>query len=162
MMIKKHRILSTIPAIIIMIVIFCFSNQKAAESSKLSGGIIETIFSINERLFSLELPKAERIYWLELLETIVRKAAHMTEYGLLAIAVSYSFYVYDKRGFNLILWSEIVAVLYAVTDEFHQLFISGRSAQVTDILIDGIGAFIGCLVFYFSCKKLRKYYNDKG
>jgi len=81
---------------------------------------------------------------------------------VLAIAVSYSLYIYDKRGFNLILWSEVVAVLYAVTDEFHQLFISGRSAQVTDVLIDGIGAFIGCLVFYFSYKKLRKYYNNKG
>ena len=162
MMIKKHRVLSTIPAIIIMIIIFYFSHQKAAESSKLSGGIVETIFSINERLFTIELPKAERIYWLELLETIIRKAAHMTEYGVLAIAISYSFYVYDKRGFNLILWSEAAAILYAVTDEFHQLFISGRSAQVTDVLIDGVGALIGCLVFYLSYKKLKKYYKVKG
>lgn len=160
---RKHRILSTIPALIIMIVIFCFSHQEAAESSKLSGGIIENIFSLNERLFALELPTAERIYWLELLETILRKATHMAEYGLLAIAVSYSFYVYDKRGFPLIIWSEVVAVLYAATDEFHQLFIPGRSGQVTDILIDGIGALIGCLLFIIFKKNqnLKNKYNDE-
>jgi VanZ family protein len=152
-MTKKHRILSTVPAIIIMIVIFYFSHQEAAESSKLSGGIIYNIFSFVERLFSLELPVEERIYWLEILETILRKAAHMAEYGLLAAAVSFSFYVYEKRNSSLILWSEAVTVLYAATDEFHQLFVLGRSGQVSDILIDGIGALIGCILFYYGCKK---------
>lgn len=152
-MTKKHRILSTLPAIIIMIVIFYFSHQEAAESSKLSGGIIYNIFSFVERLFSLELPVEERIYWLEILETILRKAAHMAEYGLLATAVSFSFYVYEKRNSSLILWSEAVTVLYAATDEFHQLFVLGRSGQVSDILIDGIGALIGCILFYYGCKK---------
>lgn len=154
---KKHRILSTIPAIIIMIVIFCFSNQKAVESSKLSGGIVESIYSLNESIFTLELPIEERIHRLDLLETIIRKAAHMTEYGILAIALSYSFYIYDKRGISLILWSEAIAVLYAATDEFHQLFIPGRSGQVTDVLIDGLGALIGCILFYFASKKIRKW-----
>ncbi len=153
---KKYRILSAIPALIIMCIIFYFSHQEAAESSKLSGGIIENIFSLNEKIFSLELPIEERIHWLELLETLIRKAAHMTEYGVLAIALSYWFYVYDKRGISLILWSEVIAVLYAATDEFHQLFIPGRSGQVTDVLIDGTGAFLGCLLFYIISKKFRK------
>jgi len=153
---KKYRILSTIPALIIMCAFFYFSHQEAAESSKLSGGIVENIFSLNERIFTLELPIEERIHWIELLETIIRKAAHMTEYGILAIALSYGFYVYDKRGISLIVWSEASAVLYAATDEFHQLFIPGRSGQVTDVFIDGLGAFLGCLLFYMISKRFRK------
>jgi len=139
-----------------MCAIFYFSHQEAAESSKLSGGIVENIFSLNERIFTLELPIEERIHWIELLETIIRKAAHMTEYGILAIALSYGFYVYDKRGISLIVWSEASAVLYAATDEFHQLFIPGRSGQVTDVFIDGLGAFLGCLLFYMISKRFRK------
>lgn len=153
---KKYRILSIIPALIIMCVIFYYSHQEAAESSKLSGGIIENIFSLIERIFTLELPIEERIHWLELLETIIRKAAHMTEYSILAIALSYGFYVYDKRGISLIVWAEVAAILYAATDEFHQLFIPGRSGQVTDVLIDGLGAFLGCILFYAISKKFRK------
>ncbi|WP_313128227.1 VanZ family protein [Anaerocolumna sp.] len=156
---KKYRIFSTIPPLIIMCVIFYFSHQEAAASSRLSGGIIENIFSLNEKIFSLELPIEERNHWLELLETLIRKAAHMTEYGILAIALSYSFYVYGKRGRSLILWSEVIAVLYAATDEFHQLFVPGRSGQVTDVLIDGSGALIGCILFYFISKKFRKVSN---
>jgi VanZ family protein len=40
-----------------------------------------------------------------------------------------------------------IATLYAATDELHQLFVSERSAQVLDVLIDGAGSLVGTLVF---------------
>jgi len=37
-------------------------------------------------------------------------------------------------------------MLYAITDEFHQYFVPGRSAEIRDVLIDSSGAFIGILL----------------
>ena len=48
--------------------------------------------------------------------------------------------------------SFIICVLYASIDEFHQLFVPGRSGQVTDVLIDLIGVVLGLLlVFLIRC-----------
>ena len=44
------------------------------------------------------------------------------------------------------LFSEIIAFLYACTDEFHQLFTDGRGSHFTDVLIDSCGAFIAILI----------------
>ena len=42
--------------------------------------------------------------------------------------------------------SFIICFLYASSDEFHQLFVPGRSGQVTDIFIDLIGVVLGLLL----------------
>ena len=36
-------------------------------------------------------------------------------------------------------------MFYAITDEFHQYFIPGRSAEIRDVLIDSSGALTGIL-----------------
>ncbi|MGV8147186.1 MAG: VanZ family protein [Alkaliphilus sp.] len=41
----------------------------------------------------------------------------------------------------------LVCVLYAISDETHQIFVPGRSAQVSDILIDSVGAAVGILIY---------------
>jgi VanZ family protein len=40
-----------------------------------------------------------------------------------------------------------MAVLYAITDEFHQTFTPGRNASITDVGIDAVGAILGVLVW---------------
>lgn len=153
----KYRFLSLFPALFIMIGIFCFSSQPAVESSQLSGGIVENLFQVIEKLFHLQLSAADRILRLDTFETIIRKAAHMSEYGLLAVAVAYSAHIYGQRRGKLLLWSECICVMYAFTDEFHQLFIPGRSGQITDVIIDGIGAFIGFYIFYIGVRHMSPF-----
>lgn len=46
-------------------------------------------------------------------------------------------------GFKGFLFSLVFCILYAISDEVHQVFVPGRGAQVTDVLIDSFGAFIG-------------------
>ena len=41
-----------------------------------------------------------------------------------------------------------IATAYAVTDEFHQLFVPGRSGQMTDVMIDSGGALVGLLALH--------------
>jgi len=39
------------------------------------------------------------------------------------------------------------SVLYACTDEIHQLFVPGRGAQMSDVLLDSAGAGLGIVLF---------------
>ncbi|MGL4522954.1 MAG: VanZ family protein, partial [Bacilli bacterium] len=48
-----------------------------------------------------------------------------------------------NKAFTAALWS---SVLYAMSDEFHQYFISGRSAEWRDVVIDGSGAVIALTI----------------
>jgi VanZ family protein len=71
---------------------------------------------------------------------IVKKLGHMTGYAILALAYWYGLGFDGKRTWLAVL----LAVLYAVTDEFHQIFIPGRHPSWVDVIIfDGIGASIG-------------------
>lgn len=38
-------------------------------------------------------------------------------------------------------------IVYAVSDEIHQLFVPGRGAQVKDVMIDSTGAFAGIIIY---------------
>ena len=77
-------------------------------------------------------------------DRIIKKGAHMTGYALLA--VSY----WRVLGF----WQEkwrfawCLAVLYALTDEFHQSFVPGRHPSIWDVVIyDNLGALVSLWLF---------------
>ena len=73
-------------------------------------------------------------------EWIVKKGGHVIGYALLAASYWRSFYFKPERRW--LAWC--FAILYAITDEFHQSFVSGRYASVWDVLIfDSLGALIG-------------------
>jgi VanZ family protein len=83
-------------------------------------------------------------------DLVVKKGAHMLGYGLLASALWYA-QGFDKRRW----WVAIImAILYAISDEFHQSFILGRHPSWVDaIVIDGSGATLGLLVSWLVRKK---------
>ena len=69
---------------------------------------------------------------------VVKKGAHVTEYAILGWLIQ------RARGQRRAWWqSWLIAVAYAATDEFHQSFVPGRHARVTDVLIDAAGVAIG-------------------
>jgi VanZ family protein len=87
-----------------------------------------------------------------LLDYIVKKGAHMLGYGLLALAYWYGLRL-DKRRWWLAL---LLAVLYAITDEFHQSFVLGRHPSWVDVLIfDGGGAALTLLAASWIRKRMR-------
>ena len=81
----------------------------------------------------------------------------MTEYAILGL-LSFAFYrgilKKEKRQFLAAL---LTAAVYAATDEFHQYFIPGRSAEVMDVCIDTLGASIGLAILFFTLKVARKH-----
>lgn len=77
-------------------------------------------------------------------DLILRKTAHMTEYAILFCLVYRAFAVVTKVwNWKLAVLSLALTVLYAVTDELHQHYVTGRHGAILDIGIDTIGTFIG-------------------
>ena len=77
---------------------------------------------------------------------LVRKMAHVTEYFLLTLLCVRALRGRSKKTFFLLLVSAIIALLYAVSDEFHQSFVGGRTASLHDVGIDGYGVFLALLL----------------
>ena len=71
---------------------------------------------------------------------------------VLGVLVLNAFGKTGVRGYRHILFSAIVCVLYAATDEIHQLFVPGRGGQIRDVLIDSIGAGTGFIFYFIICK----------
>jgi VanZ family protein len=66
---------------------------------------------------------------------VLRKGAHMTEYAILAVLLA--------RATGSLVWAFAFTVLYAGSDEVHQLFVRGRHGSPVDVAIDAVGALIG-------------------
>lgn len=90
------------------------------------------------------------------LDYIVRKNAHAFMYMVLAILVSSMFFHFNKKGRGIIIYILFICLFYAVTDEFHQSFVPGRTSLVSDILVDFGGALIGLTLFYLGYYKIYK------
>lgn len=138
--------LSFVPALCMMYVIFSFSAQPAAESSQVSMEVGEKLISSANSFLNLDLDPAQIAYYTASLQFYIRKLAHITEYFLLAVSVALPLYVYRLRGFWLLLIAGVFCVGFACLDEYHQLFVSGRSASLRDVGIDSIGIFTGIYV----------------
>jgi len=96
---------------------------------------------------------------INLVHHCVRKTAHAVEYAILGFLIwrvvqsapalaSHR----PARHFRLAL---LLAALYAVTDETHQIFVPGRDAAVRDVLLDTCGAGLGLAVTWCALR-LRK------
>jgi VanZ family protein len=86
---------------------------------------------------------------LAMIQFVVRKCAHLSEYAILALLLFRAVF----RGTNLKLSLSIlcvnvwlVCVLVAAMDEFHQSFVESRGASVWDVMIDAAGAIFGLLI----------------
>ncbi len=116
-----------------MIVIFLLSNQTGSESSGLSDNLICSVFSnCDLNIYSL----------------IIRKLAHFMLYFILGMLTIVNFKITKESIGTAIL----ICVIYAFTDEIHQMFIDNRSGEVRDIIIDSLGAISSILLIY----KLKK------
>lgn len=138
-----------------MTVIFCFSAQPADISTDTSLHVGMTIGKMSVPDFS-KLPKEEQIDYAKKIEFPVRKTAHATEYAILGILLTATLSSFEKRHYGL--WGWLLGTGYAATDEIHQLFVPGRSGQVTDVMLDSAGCLLGCLLLctIYHLSKLRK------
>ncbi len=150
------RITFIVLAVLWMSMIFGFSSRRADLST---GDSHRVGYLIGRVLYSdfEEWPAEAQLSFVEKVDHPIRKLAHASEYAVLAVFLLLIFPRF--KGRYALAW--LIATLYAATDEFHQSFVPGRSAQVRDVLIDSTGAFcamLACYVIYciFSKKNRKK------
>ena len=94
---------------------------------------------------------------------LVRKAGHLTEYAILASLAARALRS-SSLQFVRVHWfkfSLMLAMVYALTDEFHQSFVPSRTASIHDSLIDSVGAFIALsLIWWYQRRKQWRQPND--
>jgi VanZ family protein len=78
---------------------------------------------------------------------VIRKCGHFTEYFILSLLILRGFQAGDREfGLRLALLSILMVAGYAALDEFHQSFVPGRVAAVSDVLLDTSGGAAGILI----------------
>ena len=150
---------STILTLAIMAAIFSFSAQSGGESGSLSDALARMLASAFVGGFDA-MPPEQQAQLIVQMSWPIRKTAHATEYACLAISLVITCWQIaawrheTREGARLCprrvpfvgMTAFVIAVLYACSDEIHQLFIDGRAGQVADVLVDASGAAIGCLL----------------
>lgn len=142
--------------IIWMTIIFIFSHQKSDESTKESSRVIDLIITITEKINNKKIDDATKEEIYDKLSYPVRKIAHVTVYLILGIITCNLVLLYKINIKEVIILSILICALYASSDEIHQIFVSGRSGKVIDVLLDTCGSTLGILLTYTIYSKNRK------
>lgn len=139
---EQIKVLKIMLIIIWMIIIFAFSAQQGGESGdtsrKFTIAIIRIITGKN-----LELDNQ----FVEEIQFFIRKMAHFSIYALGGFLIMNYEYTTEKAMKQKILYSTICGGIYAITDEMHQFFIPGRSANILDVGIDTLGVITGVIIY---------------
>lgn len=156
---KKIKVISGIITVFLMALIFFFSAQNSGESSGVSSGFTSRIVSAVAMFFGWSDSFKEAA--VEFIHGYVRKAAHFTIYAALGMSVTSAISADGKRRSRAVFIMAVAfCAAYAATDEFHQYFVPGRAARVTDVLIDTAGASVGSVLMML-LKKLYIKINYK-
>ena len=147
---KKIRVLPIVlwsACLLWVLFIFINSMQTGSESGEMSGNVTE---AINEVLHVIS-PS-----W-NVGHLFVRKAAHFSEFALLALLFGFAYLTtfvsglderVPLRRLSCVLLALPSAVLVAAIDETIQLFVEGRVGSAVDVLIDSSGAACSVLVLF--------------
>lgn len=148
-----HKFLSWTAVILWMALIFNLSSQAAEQSNELSTGITEVIVKTVEKV----APKAE--FDIKSFNNILRKHAHFFAYLVLGLFVTNTLRRSGAHGYRSVIIALGICILYAISDEIHQLFVPGRGGQVRDIIIDSAGASVGLGLYWVVGRLVKRNKN---
>ncbi len=153
------RIFSVLLLVAWMGFIFYMSAQPAETSSQISGEVIEVIAEKFYPEFEA-LTETDKAEFVASFQFAARKTAHVAGFAVLGFFAFLSLISYTKlRFFTRVFWAFAISIIYAASDEFHQRFVSGRSCELRDFLLDvaGIlGALVICSLFVKIIAPLRR------
>ena len=157
---KNKVILSWLLVLLWLLIIFLFSNMDTTKSNGASKGTINTVVDTTIET-SNNLGIIEEIPTQEEKQTIVnnlnlplRKCTHFTVYLVLAILLLNALTKTNIK--NKYFLTLIICFIYALTDEYHQTFITGRTGQFIDVIIDTLGSSLGIIIYRKLTTKKQK------
>ena len=145
------KIIKIILIIVWMGIIFGFSNQKGTKSSNTSRKVTVTIVqAVSDKTIEENEPVIEKT------EKIIRKLAHYTIYTVGGFLIMNYAYTTNLKSREKVLYSIAFGAGYAITDELHQFFVSGRSARIFDVGIDTFGVITGIAIYVMIRKTIER------
>jgi VanZ family protein len=138
---EMNRLFAWSALLLWCVFIFTLSAQPAEVSNELSKGMTEIMMEHTEKVF----PEGELD--IGTFNQLVRKNAHFFFYLILGMLVIRALQRSGKSGKRAFALAWVISVLYAMSDEFHQVFVPGRGAQIRDVVIDSAGAIVGIGVY---------------
>lgn len=124
-----RRKIFAVAALLWMIVIFSFSAKVAEDSEEMSRSVGMLIGKAVIKEYK-EWPGKRQAAFAAKIDYPVRKAAHASEYALLGILLTGAIMDIRKPWKRQLLACFLIGAAYAASDEFHQLFVPGRSGQI--------------------------------
>lgn len=126
-----------------MLSIFIFSSHDSKKSTQLSDKAFETVQEmVSDTTYADEISNLSASQKVEFI-LVIRKTAHILIYALLGFLLMGSFSLYEIKVRTRMIFSALVGVLYAISDEWHQTFVNGRSGRIADVGFDFCGVIIG-------------------
>jgi len=119
-----------------MAVIFFFSTDtfSGAHTAGIIQGVLKFLFPF--------LSIAQLEFW----HAVCRKAGHVTEYSVLGFLAWRTFSIYPWVGVKPKLFAAAFVLVFAFSDELHQLFVPSRTSSLMDVGYDFIGGIIVLMV----------------
>ena len=148
---KRKKIKWTVVTVLFVLFMYSQSMLPATVSSGESTyalGVVGNFFS------SIGLK------FIALTEHIIRKSAHFIEYTIYGVLLLNTISIHGFIGLNKWLLVILFGIAVPFIDETIQLFVPGRSGQITDVWLDMSGVLAGiCMVIVFSV--IRKHFAGK-
>lgn len=151
---KKKQVLLLL-TVLWMGIIFCLSARPAdisTEDSHRIGKLVGQIFQPDFGGWNQE----RQMEFVVQVDHVVRKTAHFIEYAILGLLLITSIGL-EKSGRKVMLQSWMLGIGYAMTDEFHQRFVPGRSGQISDVILDSGGVLFGIILSLWVWKSVKKF-----
>ncbi len=102
-------------------------------------------------IFTLSSQKSISATHVYVYDFLIFKTLHMIEYAVLYLLLYRAFHNISIPKNHQYAFSALIAVVFSLTDEFHQLFVSTRTGQIRDVFID----IVGMLIMYYIIRKVR-------
>ena len=123
--------------------IFYFSASTGTSSRGISTDVTAFLAKV------LNISKENRDGFIESVEPYIRKLAHFSIYAFAGIWEMLFLNTFDIKDEKKLLLGALIGLVYAISDELHQSFVPGRSAQIIDVVIDFEGNLLGLLIILF-------------
>ena len=137
------------------------SGMDTTESNTKSKGTLnqiveKTVETTNRMGITDKHPSENRMKeFIDKYNYLFRKFAHASEYFILTILLLVALKNSGVVGKKIFIFALLICFIYSCTDEYHQTFVIGRTGQFSDCLVDTLGGFIGCAIYYLIYKLIK-------
>jgi len=138
------ELISWIPAIITIIIIWYMSSQTGTVSTDTSAKVTSDIAM--RSFFGINLGFLDDPELMDVLHSIVRSCAHIGEYAVLALCVCIACRVCKVRGRFRQIYALMICGIISLSDEMLQVFVPDRYGDLSDIVCDMAGAAFSVII----------------